>query len=313
MRHDAIGKVGVWIFFALSAFLLTNHLRRDLEIGESRICAISQYTINRIFRIYPLYAIVLIGHVILHDISGVDFLEHLLLLDGWGELWAISVEFQYYAVIPVIAVCSLHMTKRGVALFLVAVLMVVVFYDWMRPASVFGDEIYLFPKLVPFLFGSILSLLQNTHILPKNLLISNVIKIASILGLIAATFWYREIAKNTLSIAFSPWLSIVISGSTIGLIHAATKPNLLASVLSARPLVFLGEISFSLYLLHMFVIRLISKATEIPASARAWLALALCIVFAHISCQAIEGPSIRVGKILGERLRRIAFLNRPGF
>ena len=83
--HDAIGKVGVWIFFALSAFLLTTHLCRDLDATSSRVSSLLQYIVHRVFRIYPLYIFVLIGHMIIGDISKVDLLKRLLLIQGWGE------------------------------------------------------------------------------------------------------------------------------------------------------------------------------------------------------------------------------------
>jgi hypothetical protein len=50
LPHDGIGKVGVWIFFSLSSFLLTTHLCRDLETTSSKVFSLLQYAVHRIFR-----------------------------------------------------------------------------------------------------------------------------------------------------------------------------------------------------------------------------------------------------------------------
>lgn len=163
IAHDAIGKVGVWIFFALSAFLLTNHLYIDFEATSSRVTSLLQYIVHRVFRIYPLYIFVLIGHVILGDISKIQLLKHLLLIQGWGELWAISVEFQYYLLIPVFVISALHLRVSyfNIISFLVALAAGSVVYGLKWPASVFSNELTLFPKLAPFVLGSMLALLLS--------------------------------------------------------------------------------------------------------------------------------------------------------
>src|SRR3989304_8945599 len=94
------GMVSVWIFFVLSAYLLTTNLYHDLEIASSKFFSILQYAIYRIFRIYFLYLFVLIIHTILGDMPISGVFEHILLREGWHELWTIPVEFKSYLIIP---------------------------------------------------------------------------------------------------------------------------------------------------------------------------------------------------------------------
>lgn len=308
--HDAIGKVGVWIFFALSAFLLTTHLCRDLETTSSRVSSLLQYIVHRVFRIYPLYIFVLIGHMILGDISKMEFLKHLLLIQGWGELWAIPVEFQYYFIIPVIAISFLYLPRRCVSLLLMVVLTAALFYGLKQPASVFSNELNAFPKLAPFLLGSMLALQLYKKASSESRELSLLIPLACLVGLLVTTVLYRCLAKGCLSNLFAPWLSIAIGASVVGLIYAALQPNVIGSLLGAKPLVFLGEISFSVYLLHIFVIRLVQKANDLPAGIEAWLSLGLCVLCASVSYWAIERPGIRAGKIISQKLRGVAFRRR---
>lgn len=306
--HNAIGKVGVWIFFSLSAFLLTTHLCRDFETTSSRVFSLLQYLVHRAFRIYPLYILVLIGHMILGDISKTEFLKHLLLVQGWGELWAIPVEFQYYFVIPFIAISSLYLPRRRVSLLLMVILAAVLFYGLKQPASVFSNELNAFPKLAPFLLGSMLALLLYKKAPPESRCLSLLIPLVSLVGLLVTTVLYRCLANGYLSNLFAPWLSIAIGGSVVGLIYTALQPNVIGSLLGARPLVFLGEISFSVYLLHMFVIHLVQKVSDLPAGIEAWFSLGLSVLCASVSYWAIERPGIRMGKIIGQRLRGLPFV-----
>jgi peptidoglycan/LPS O-acetylase OafA/YrhL len=305
--HDAIGKVGVWIFFALSAFLLTTHLCRELETTSSRVASLLQYIAHRVFRIYPLYIFVLISHFALDDISKTDFFKHILLIQGLGELWAIPVEFQYYFIIPVIAITSLYIPRRYVSLLLMAALMASLIYSYQQPASVFSNELNVFPKIAPFLFGSMLALLPYKKVPSEFRKLYSLIPWVCLAGLLATTVLYRYVAKGYLSNLFAPWLSLAIGAAAVGLIYAALKPNPIASLLGSRPLAYLGKISFSIYLLHMFVLRLVQKTTDLPVGMQAWFSLGLCVLCASFSYWAIERPGISAGKIIGQYLREFSF------
>src|SRR3954447_15197358 len=86
------GKYGVYLFFVLSAFLLTHlSLRRPAaELLRARTWL--NYAVRRFLRIFPLYAIVLVTLVVLHKLKVHDVLTHLLLEDGKRQFWSIPVE-----------------------------------------------------------------------------------------------------------------------------------------------------------------------------------------------------------------------------
>ncbi|MCX5871538.1 MAG: acyltransferase [Deltaproteobacteria bacterium] len=304
--HDAIGKVGVWIFFVLSAFLLTTHLCHDLETTSSKVFSLLKYTVHRIFRIYPLFIFSLTIHLIYRDISRIEFIQHLFLIQGRSELWAIPVEFQYYFIMPVIAMSTLYLPRRKVILLLAATLMVALFYGIAQPASVFSNKLNIIPKLAPFLLGSILALLlykkkpASPQSQPKFVFFTPT---ACLVMLLITTVLFRCIAKNYISISFAPWLSIAIGASVMGLIYFALQPTAVSTLLGARPLVFLGEISFSVYLLHMFVIRFALSLHGLPIVTKAWLSLGLSVLCAIISYWIIERPGIHIGKKISQKLR----------
>ena len=289
LPHDAIGKVGVWIFFGLSAFLLTTGLRSELT-RLPRTTAIARYAVHRVFRIYPLYLVVLAIHWMIGDIDGAALLRHVALVEGHRELWAIPVEFQYYLVVPLIAVLS----RRMAIAVLSAGLLASAAYAGVRPDAVFSNGLLIVPKAAPFLIASLLLFVRppSTWAAP--------IGWGALVLLLACTVAFRHLGIIRALSPAAPWLSIAISIAVAGLIHALRQPGRLTAVFSAAPLVWIGEISFSLYLLHLFVIRAVFRWGLDPTLA-GWVAFALSVALAACTYRLIEKPGIEAGRRLGRR------------
>ncbi|WP_374575511.1 acyltransferase family protein [Phenylobacterium sp.] len=112
------GDIGVWMFFALSGFLITRILvnaRADIEAGGSTfVASLRKFYIKRTARIFPIYYLVLLFFVVLSWFTSVDnfwfnarasyflFLTNLFigLRNAWvgdfGHLWTLAVEEQFY-------------------------------------------------------------------------------------------------------------------------------------------------------------------------------------------------------------------------
>lgn len=105
------GKIGVWLFFVLSAFLLTAKFSKTgFSVG-----VMGRYVLGRSIRIIPLYAIaVLVYHFagMLGLDSRSDVLEALFFQKGFGHLWTIPVEFKFYALLPFMAYALIYIDKR---------------------------------------------------------------------------------------------------------------------------------------------------------------------------------------------------------
>ena len=107
-----IGKEGVYLFFVLSAFLLTLPFLEG-GAGAFKKAPLINYFIRRFFRIYPLYIVFLIfcyftgGYLwillglpeplgIPYVLSLKQIYEHIFLIEGVGVSWSILVEFRFY-------------------------------------------------------------------------------------------------------------------------------------------------------------------------------------------------------------------------
>lgn len=323
--HDAIGKVGVWIFFSLSAFLLTRGLCQALARQGTLGRPLIGYGIHRVMRIYPLYVVVLLLHWLLGEITASSIGRHLLLQEGDAELWAIPVEFKYYLIVPLVALAVQHVPRRQVSMALLAVVLVSFGYGMADPRSVFSIELDLLPKLAPFLLGSLLALhVDGLQQASARLagdgwsrwlagLLSTPGQILLWVFFLISTVLFRTMIKGLLPYGLAPLFDLMIAFSAIGLILVCLHPTWTAALLRNRVLVFFGEISFSLYLLHMFIVHGMEKwGDTLPSTLQAWLVMAICVPLGYLSWRFIERPGIQAGKRLdgwlqGLTRRRHAF------
>ncbi|MDO4231272.1 MAG: acyltransferase [Lautropia sp.] len=312
--HDAIGKVGVWIFFSLSSFLLTRALYRSVSREASWWQPLVSYGVHRVFRIYPLYVAVLLLHWLLGELSAADVSRHLMLQQGEAELWAIPVEFKYYLVVPLVALAAQHVPVRWVSACLLGLLLLSLGYGVFHPVAVFSVELDLLPKLSPFLMGSLLALHVDQLMSASEghgaregwtrhlLSLRGQIMVWGFFLSISVLF--RAMIKADVTYQLAPLIAVLIAAATVALIlvslHACTWT---ASFLRARVLVFFGEISFSLYLLHMFFVHAMERwGNAIPVFLQGWLVMAVCIPVSMLTYRYIERPGIQAGKYLGDKL-----------
>lgn len=271
--HDSIGKVGVWTFFALSAYLLTANLARDRNL--------TAYAVKRAVRIMPLYLLFIGLHVALGDIAAGDAWRHVVMIEAWQEAWAIPVEVTFYLLIPLIALPS---RRVGTALALIGIGAALV-----APAhDVFGNGLSIQPKLAPFALGSLVALWK-----PR---LSLAWVAASVLGLALGLVAFREQAGN------SHALSLLLGLSSVGLILACTQGEMVGRLFSSPVLVWLGKVSFSLYLLHMIALRLVPHG---------WLALGLTLIASAATYRWLELPAMRLGTVSGSSARQIEGASPP--
>jgi len=108
---EGTGKSGVFLFFILSAYLLTRPLI-DVFQQQMTVQYMLNYGLRRILRIFPLYILYLLLAVITtlyvdvyiqgeiqaypFDLDWAGFWQHLFLQDGKFVTWSIPAEFKFY-------------------------------------------------------------------------------------------------------------------------------------------------------------------------------------------------------------------------
>ncbi|HEY1608720.1 MAG TPA: acyltransferase family protein, partial [Paraburkholderia sp.] len=117
-----VGKLGVWLFFLISGYLIIGELHRGRLRVESRNArrdaVVYVFFMKRALRIYPVYYLLLIALTIAHasfyqrDVNlglawHYSFLSNVwigLVRDGWAgtvsHFWSLAVEQQFYLIAP---------------------------------------------------------------------------------------------------------------------------------------------------------------------------------------------------------------------
>jgi peptidoglycan/LPS O-acetylase OafA/YrhL len=274
------GRWGVRLFFVLSGFLITGILlssrnsiqRKNLQLGA----ALRQFYIRRTLRIFPLYYLVLGVAILFGADYARDFAPWLLsytinlkmaaqgwYIDHFAHFWSLAVEEQFYLFWPWIVLMlrprwllptTILMTLIGPAFRLFHVLG---WAYWGSEASGLTVYISTLSTLDSLGMGALLAIATSEpETLPNVrrilgriaplaaaiLLIDGVVPIAGLPIPWAAGV--DMVALDTVASLLFAWM--ILQGST-------GFPGIPGRFLSARPVVFIGTISYGLYVYHQLV------------------------------------------------------------
>lgn len=109
LNFEGVGRYGVFLFFVLSAFLLS---RQILTSPIEKLMSFRywlNYFLRRFFRIFPLFAIALAVYVLFHNWDYNKFPSTwgtawyvLILQEKASVFWTVAVEFKFYLILPFI-------------------------------------------------------------------------------------------------------------------------------------------------------------------------------------------------------------------
>jgi peptidoglycan/LPS O-acetylase OafA/YrhL len=305
------GAYGVDLFFALSAYLITSLLLRERSATGS--LDLRGFYIRRILRIWPLYlAFVAFAAIAARLLPGQDLplryiAGYTLLAGNWIyvfyglplsfaiPLWTVSIEEQFYLAWPL---ALRRATVRATAFVAVGLLLVANFW---RLALVFSSapaqamEYNTFTRLDPIALGILIALFVG-----KLPVFMRWQRIALLVGGVAtwiATFWFTVCVFGS---KLSTWQS-ALGHFLTALASAAILLSVMGSqhaFLRNRWLLYLGKISYGLYVLHEFAhycaMRLLPASTPWQVIEQSVLGLALTIVLAAACYRWLESPFLRL-------------------
>ena len=331
-------KYGPHLFFVLSAYSLMYSTEHTIHRPDW----IRDYLIKRLFRIAPLFYFVLacmlaliVRYAFINDsaLPGIPaILLNIFLVFGFfpeppgvGLLlggWAIGVEMIFYMLFPVLLI--IIKTKKEALLFLLMAVLIGYFsrfeshtqYLNAVPQPKWDWSFFAFlPNLYFFAVGIYAYRLEQT--LAKNGRTLRVL-IPAVAVLTIGVLLFTEADKPLRN---EGRLDLVIWAFGFGAlcIWQSAKPNLWSA---NRFFEYLGERSYSIYLLHPLVINL-SKNYIVSLYAKlesgmgeyAYFICALVVmcgvlIVAEITYRAVEVPGIRMGRKLIETMRGTALQAR---
>jgi peptidoglycan/LPS O-acetylase OafA/YrhL len=309
-----ISGFGVPIFFALSAYLITELLTIEKRTtGEVRL---GSFYARRCLRIWPLYFLVLFVGFFLSGffsgqaISPSGLISYVFLTGNWytavhdylplglGALWSISVEEQFYLVWPLL-VRSLTRRSLGIVcllgwLFSQATLMVLCSRHALIEPTVWANS---FVHLQYFALGAGVSLWLQGRIPQIRGSLRALMIGGAFLWLTVVDLVFNENRMDDLTSLAHTFPEFLLAGLTIVL--------LLVGLLGWEPfkdfrrLTYLGKISYGLYVYHLpclLVLRTVATSLRGHSSPlwEAVVGLPMTVGVAAISYRLFESPFLRL-------------------
>lgn len=306
LDFSGAGKAGVWLFFALSSFLLTGQLVAADAAGRLDARAWGRYAARRALRIYPLYVVYLLVcwfapfRVYPKIDDGAEFLRHFATFEGTGHLWSIAVEVHFYLLLPVLVLAWRHVLRRSVVLALVAVAVVIAARHLADPPF---DRDGLLTYLAIFMAGSGAAVLHH-HLrgcdvwrAPRTRHALAVLACALTLLLVALTpgVWNllagADLPLDHWHHAFTPFAIL----SAILVLAAANAAPWLQALLGALPLRMAGVVSFGAYLWHATLLANVRYTDWFAGPWQAWAFVVVTLLVSMASYLLLEDPFLRIG------------------
>ena len=311
------GFIGVDIFFVISGFLISRIIFRKLETAEFSF--IEFYT-HRARRILPALVTILLathaagwfmllpdafGKLGKHVAGSAAFVQNIVLLreDGYFDtaselkpllhLWSLAIEEQFYLLYPLILWAA---WRLGISLPATIGLLFLLSFGlniaWVEhaPAQAFFLPLTRFWELFA---GGLLAWLAGTGQSARRASAPGLLDtLASAAGLLLIAATLVLVDQDT---PFPGWWALPpVLGASL-LILASPRTWINEHVLGNRLAVFIGLISYPLYLWHWPIISFIRIATpDAPSLAIRCAGLALSIALALLTYMLIERP-IRFG------------------
>ncbi|HET7792238.1 MAG TPA: acyltransferase [Rhizobacter sp.] len=255
---DREGHFGVMLFFTLSGFLM-GLLYLGQPAGARQVAG---YAVARFSRIAPPYLIVVLLSFAIYTLVDPGFpyaidrhnlLRHLFFSGNVSVLWSIPPEVQFYALfIALWWAVQRAQTGRGAGA-LIAVLGLAVIAICLRDAV---PGTFVSSKLQYFLMGAMVGWLH-----PRLLRAAPVSTLALTLLQAAMLASLLLFMVGAINLRADYWLdlapALVCGLAVYAFSHDRTA---IEAALAARPLQWLGDWSFSLYLLHVPVLYLLGEA-----------------------------------------------------
>ncbi|WP_068484050.1 acyltransferase family protein [Pseudoclavibacter helvolus] len=248
------GGFGVQLFFIISGFVILMSAERSKRASD--------FAISRFTRLYPAYWIAVIISIIVGSIAQVPgtqltplemllnftMIQRLLLVpDVNGAFWTLAVEMQFYVIVLLILwITKCHLTDRLLR-WLVAVWLLIATATatvaWLTSP---GVDIGLAPTLIRVMVNVALSEYGPLFCLGMLLFMSRR----------NASFEWLSVGAAAVAVLNAYLLHSVLHAAVvacISLLFGLVALRKSTRVLRWKPLLWIGKISYSLYILHVVV------------------------------------------------------------
>ena len=296
------GQIGVMLFFALSGFLMY------ILYGNQPITPVSlkAYGLRRFFRVVPAFVFVVLasylgflsGWYTIYDIDGAEAWKHMTLRGEVSVLWTISVELKFYLFFPLVIAVLIklpHPRQELAALVLLYLLFVALEFDLPKSSLWRFTEFFLAGMIAGSIYLQVSPgdatrrWINAGFILLVGLLVLSIPRFIDLIPGITTQLWRDPLPYSilvSLTVLTAAWLSPPV-----------------ADIFANPAMRFLGRISFSLYLIHLPVMRLVLANLEDYEFVGLSLAIVAAVAAAWLMYRVIELPGQTLGRRILQRQR----------
>ncbi|HEY7628994.1 MAG TPA: acyltransferase [Ilumatobacteraceae bacterium] len=319
------GYIGVTLFFVISGFLITSLLL--VEHDQTGRIRVGAFYVRRLYRLLPALILALVLLLVVGRWMGEPFKGQLViggsvlgyffnwwhgagsLRPGWGPLWSLSVEEQFYLVWPLLLVGFLAVFGRRrqgkdrddviaaviiAAACVLAVWRTIAWTNGLAEAPLYNDTHF---RVDALLFGAVLALVLAAR--PRALLVAGradrwfIPAVGALLLL--AVFGSRADPTVRPGWMLGPGMTVVALVSTIIVLLAISAPDgsTTSRMLGASGPVWLGQRSYAVYLFHGPIAVGLDYAVGHGGAAVAGVSLLLTLLAADLSYRFVEQPVLR--------------------
>jgi peptidoglycan/LPS O-acetylase OafA/YrhL len=265
------GFLGVDVFFVLSGYLITLLIIGQIQNNNFSLW---EFWKRRIARLYPAMAamvvvVLLVGHFVLvqpergdmplQAVAALFSFQNILLWKTTGgywdsasesipllHTWSLSVEEQFYIIFPITLLLFHKLTKSRMNLMILSLFLASLFLCILATPLRRSAAFYLLPaRMWELLIGAVVAIYWRkdwiSHFNNKSIVLFQTI---GIIVIISSFFLIEN------DVSFPSYLPLFPSLGTAILLCFGASSGIIQAILSSAPVVYIGKISYSLYLWH---------------------------------------------------------------
>jgi peptidoglycan/LPS O-acetylase OafA/YrhL len=314
------GFFGVDVFFVLSGFLITSLLVQEWEREGS--ISLKDFYIRRALRLMPaLFLLILIlggfALIFLNKRGVAETYQGIWLTlsyaSNWlyafrrysasnplGVTWSLAIEEQFYLTWPLLLSLALRfkLGRRWILYILALTIAIIPLYRKIlvvQGANVLRLYYASDTRADGLLIGCLVGLLSSWNLLPQNKRVEISMKSLAIAAVMFFGYMVGTASwEDRILYQYGGYTLVSLSVGLILVVLIAWPPKAALSVLKFAPLVWIGRISYGLYLWHWPVRVFIYQKNIIPAStAQLVIAVALSLLLTTLSYYFVEKKFLR--------------------
>jgi peptidoglycan/LPS O-acetylase OafA/YrhL len=315
--HDFFkgGFVGVDIFFVISGYLISRILLG--ELFEKGKISFLQFYERRARRILPiLFTVFLISFPLAYKYSYLlpnQFIEYAhsilsatffgsniffyftntqygaedSLLQPFLHTWSLGVEEQFYILFPIVLLLAYKFAKNHLVTIIVVLILISLTYaDWQSTKNIQLNFFMLTSRLWELGIGSLLAFYELKYGKVKHGLLNHTMPLLGLAMIVYSIIFFNNQTPHPSFITLLPTI-----GTALIILYSINKTDMVGKVLSWKPIVGIGLISYSMYLWHypLFAFARIADTIGLHNDEK-YLLILLTIGLSIVSYFVIEKP-----------------------